>query len=163
MGTIERKLEQMGVKLLVAAAGANYVLAKRVGNLVYSAGQGPVEEWVAGEGPFPIPKLGYVGKVGADLSEEEGYQAARLCAINCLAALKTVITSLDEVEEIVNVRGYVNCTQDFIRQPAVMNGASDFLIEVFGEKGKHSRTAIGTWSMPFNIPVEVELVARVKD
>jgi len=162
MGMIENKLAGLRIELPAVAAGANYVLAKKVGNLVYTAGQGPVEEWIPGKEGFPTAKLGYTGQVGTDLTEAEGYKAARLCALNCLAAIKTVVKSLDEVEELVNVHAYVNSSKDFTKQPAVANGASDLLIEIFGDKGKHSRTAIGTWCLPLNIPVEVEMIVRVK-
>jgi enamine deaminase RidA (YjgF/YER057c/UK114 family) len=94
---------------------------------------------------------------------EEGYEAARICAINCLAAVKDLVGTLDKVEEIVQVRGFVNCTSDFGEQPEVINGASELLENIFGEKGKHARCALGTSSLPRNITVEVEMIIRIRE
>lgn len=131
---------------------AEYIPAKKVGDLVYVSGQGPIKD-----GEFL-----YIGKVGGRVSLEEGYQCARQCCLNALAALKSVVGSLDEVEEIVKVRGFVNSRDDFLKQPAVINGASELLVKIFGEKGRHARAALGTSVLPDDIPVELEMIVRVK-
>ena len=132
------------------AAGA-YVPAVKSGNLVLCSGQGPSKD-----GSFA-----YLGKVGNDLSLEEGYQAARIAALNCLAAICSVIGSLNNIKRVVQVKGYVNSAPDFYDQPKVVNGASELLLEIFGEVGKHARCALGTSNLPMNIPVEVEMVVEV--
>ena len=119
--------------------------------------------FIAGQGPTENGEIKFRGQVGKDLSEEEGYKAARLCALNCLACVTTVVKSLDEVIGIVNAHVFVNCSQDFTNQPEVANGASDVLVEIFGEEGCPTRSAIGTWCLPRNIPVEVEMVVTVKE
>lgn len=154
MGEIESKLEDLGLDLPEAPLPvAEYVPAKKVGNLVYGSGQGPIKN-----GEFL-----HVGKIGTDVSLEEGYEAAKICALNCLAAIKSVIGSLDKIEEIVKVRGFVNSSDDFFDQPKVINGASELLVEIFGENGKHARSALGTSVLPGNIPVELEMVVKVKE
>lgn len=151
MGRIDSRLQEIGVKLPeVRPPVANYVPAVRVGNLVYTAGQ------VSGSGGTEIK-----GKLGAALSVEQGREAARLCALNALAALLTVLDSLDQVQRVVRVGGFVNSAAGFEQQPAVMNGASDLLVEVFGEAGKHARTAVGVNELPLGYAVEVELVVEV--
>ena len=151
---IEQKLEDMGVTLYdLPAPSANFVRAVQTGNLVFLAGHGPV-----------TPEGNYVtGKLGQDLTIEEGQQAARFTAITLLSALKGEIGDLDKVTRIVKVHGMVNGTTDFIEQPQVMNGFSDFIVEVFGEKGKHARAAVGMGSLPNNIAVEIEMVVEVED
>ena len=104
----------------------------------------------------------YVGKIGGEVSLKEGYESAKICAINCLAAIKSVIGSLDKIDEIIKVKGYVNSTSDFYRQPEVVNGASELIVKIFGEKGKHARSALGTSVLPGNIPVELEMIVKVK-
>jgi enamine deaminase RidA (YjgF/YER057c/UK114 family) len=121
------------------------------GNLVFLAGYGPFRP----DGTF------ITGKVGRDLSIEEGYEAARVTIIGSLAALQTEIGDLDRVTRIVKLFGMVNCTEDFDRQPQVINGASDLLVEVFGEKGRHARSAVGMQMLPFNIAVEIEMVVEI--
>lgn len=150
---IEQKLQDMGVELYdLPAPAANFVRAVRTGNLVFLAGHGPV-----------TPEGGYItGKLGQDLTIEEGQQAARYTAITLLSALKEEIGDLDNVTRIVKVHGMVNGTTDFIEQPQVMNGFSDFIVEVFGEKGKHARAAVGMGSLPNNIAVEIEMVVEVE-
>ena len=129
MSRIEERLGEVGVTLpKLPTPLANYVPAKRAGNLVFTAGQVSAVEGRA-----------YKGKLGATLGIEDGYAATRACVINCLAALKSVIGSLDHLQQIVAVHSLVNSTQDFDGQAIVMNGASDFLVEVFGEAGKHIR------------------------
>lgn len=131
---------------------ANYVTIKRIGNLVYTSGQDARKNG----------KLMYQGKLGKDLSIEEGYQSARNTILNCLAILKSELGSLDRIEQFVKLTGYVNSTADFIDQPQVINGASDLLVKIFGKRGQHVRSAISTNSLPFGISVEIELIAKVK-
>lgn len=152
MGRIDDRLRELGLSLPTAPAPmANYVPARRVGNLVYTAGQ------VA-----RAAERSYVGEVGSDLSLEEGQAAARVCALNCLAALLTVIDSLDQVKQLVRVGGFVNAATGFHDVPLVVNGASDLFVELFGDAGRHARTAVGVAELPANFAVEVELVAEVE-
>jgi enamine deaminase RidA (YjgF/YER057c/UK114 family) len=129
---------------------ANYVPARRVGNLVYTAGQ--VSGTADGE---------YKGKLGAELSVEQGRMAAQTSALNCLAALLTVIDSLDSVKQLVRVGAFVNSAPGFSEQPAVANGASDLFVEVFGDAGRHARTAVGVNELPAGYAVEIELIVEV--
>jgi enamine deaminase RidA (YjgF/YER057c/UK114 family) len=129
---------------------ANYVPARRIGNLVYTAGQ------VSGTAERDVK-----GKLGAELSLEQGREAARLCALNCLAAVLTTVGSLDSVKQLVRVGVFVNSAAGFNQQPAVANGASDVLVEIFGDAGRHARTAVGVNQLPADYAVEVELVAEV--
>ena len=149
---VEDKLKSLGIELKPAGTPmANYVNAVRVDNLIFLAGKGPRK-----------PEGGNVtGKVGKDLTVEEGYQAARLAAIAQLGVLKTELGTLDKVKRVVKVRGMVNCTEGFMRQPSVINGFSDLMVEVFGEQGKHARAAVGHGSLPGNMAVEVEMVVEV--
>jgi enamine deaminase RidA (YjgF/YER057c/UK114 family) len=149
---VEARLKKLGIVLPPAPAPmANYVRAVRVGNLLFTSGAGP----------FRDGKLAYVGKVGRDLTVEEGQQAARLVGINLLAAIKATLGSLDRVKRVVKVLGMVNATDDFVDHPKVMNGCSDLLVEVFGEAGRHARSAVGMASLPLGIAVEIELVVQV--
>ncbi len=151
---IDQKLIELGIKLpKVPEPLANYVNAVRVDNTVYLSGKGPRKA----DGTF------ITGKVGQDLTIEEAQQAARLTGINQLAALKKFIGSLDKVKRIVKVLGMVNCTSDFTQQPTVINGFSDLMVEVFGEKGRHARSAVGMGSLPANIPVEIEMIVEIED
>lgn len=150
---IEQELEKLGFALPVPKPLAAYIPAVRSGDLVFTAGQGPT---VDGK-----PK--FIGKLGRELTEEQGYQAAQICAVNCLACVKSVIGDLDKVEQIVKVLGFVASAEGFTRQPWVINGASEMLIKLFGDRGKHARSAIGTNQLPNGIPVEVEIVVRVRD
>ena len=153
MGFYEQRLKEIGITLPeVPKPAAAYIPAKKVGNLVFCSGQGPSVEG----------KLIHTGKVGAEKTVEEGYEAAKICALNCLAAVKDLVGSLDEIEEIVQVRGFVNSAPDFGKQPEVINGASELLEKIFGEKGKHARCALGTSNLPRNITVELEMVVKVK-
>jgi len=152
MDAIEARLQELGLKLpSVPVPVAEYVPAKRVGDFVYVSGQGPILEG------RPV----YVGRVGAELSLEDGYKAAQICALNCLAAVKAVVGSLDRVAEVVQVRGFVSSAPDFFDQPKVLNGASELLVRLFGDRGRHARAALGTSVLPGNIPVEMEMVVRV--
>ncbi|MCP9770202.1 RidA family protein [Lacihabitans sp. LS3-19] len=150
---VEQKLEKMGIVLpQVSAPIATYVNAVRTGNLIYLSGKGPTKP----DGKF------ITGKVGADLTIEEGKAAARITGLNLLAALKAEIGDLDKVKRIVKVLGMVNCPADFTQQPQVINGFSDLMVEVFGEKGKHARSAVGMGSLPSNIAVEIEMIVEVE-
>jgi len=133
-------------------AGA-YIPARKVGNLVFCSGQGPMKE-----GEFT-----YIGKVGSDLTVEEGYEAARICALNCLAEIRSEVGSLGKIDKIVKLRGFVSSADEFGKQPEVINGASELLQEIFGESGKHARSALGTSELPRNIPVELEMVASIQE
>jgi enamine deaminase RidA (YjgF/YER057c/UK114 family) len=150
---IEQELARMGFALPTPKPLAAYVPAVRTGNLVFTAGQGPT---VDGQPRF-------TGKLGRELTEEQGYQAAQLCVVNCLACLKSVIGDLDRVEQVVKLLGFVASVDGFTRQPWVVNGASELLIKLFGDRGRHARSAIGTNQLPLDIPVEIELVVRVRD
>ena len=153
MGMIEKRLEELGLTLPECPTPvASYVIAAQTGSLVYASGQTPIENGV----------LRYAGKVGKDLSVEDAYEAAKICALRLIAELKSHVGDLDRVERIVKVNGYVNSEGDFGMQPKVMNGASDLLVAVFGEKGKHARAAIGVSTLPDNAAVEVELIAEVR-
>jgi enamine deaminase RidA (YjgF/YER057c/UK114 family) len=148
----ESRLEALGIELPLAPRPlASYVPAVRSGNLVFLAGQGPVADG----------KLVATGKVGADLTEEEAYKAARITILNSLAVLRAEIGTLDCVRRIVKLTGWVNSAPGFTRQPWVINGASDLLVEIFGDAGCHARSAVGANELPLNIPVEIELVVEI--
>ncbi|HHW17971.1 MAG TPA: RidA family protein [Firmicutes bacterium] len=150
----EQRLRDLGIELPpVAKPVAAYVPAVKVGRWVY----------ISGQLSFRDGKLEKTGKVGKDLTLEEAYREARQCAINCLAALKSIAGDLDKVEKIVKVTGYVASAPGFNDQPKVINGASELLGEVFGEAGKHARAAVGVAELPLNAPCEVELVAFLKE
>ncbi len=151
---IDQKLAELGIELPKTPKPlANYVNAVRVDNTIYLSGKGPRKA----DGTF------ITGKVGQDMSIEEAQQAARLTGINQLAALKEFIGNLDKVKRIVKVLGMVNCTTDFTQQPTVINGFSDLMVEVFGEKGRHARSAVGMGSLPANIPVEIEMIVEIEE
>lgn len=149
----EARLKELGVELADSPAPvANYVNAVRTGNLVFLAGKGPDR-----------PEGGYVtGQVGTDLTVEEGYEAARLTGITQLSVLKAELGDLDRVKRIVKVLGMVNSAPGFGQQPEVINGFSDLMVEVFGERGKHARSAVGMASLPRNIAVEIEMIVEVE-
>lgn len=150
--TPEEKLKQSGITLPVPQKPiANYVNAVRVGNIIY----------LAGKGPNKPDGTNITGKVGKELNIQQGYDAARLTGINQLAVLKAELGSLNKVKRIIKVLGMVNCTEDFIDQPKVINGYSDLMVEIFGENGKHARSAVGMYMLPGNIPVEVEMIVEV--
>ncbi|WP_418884505.1 RidA family protein [Cognataquiflexum nitidum] len=145
---------ELGIVLPEASSPvANYVNAVRSGNLLFLAGKGPGLQ----DGTF------ITGKVGEDLTIEEGKAAARMVAINQLAVLKAELGDLNKVKRVVKVLGMVNCNSDFTQQPQVINGFSDLMVEVFGEKGKHARSAVGMNALPMNISVEVELIVEIED
>ena len=151
---VEQKLRQLGITLpLSPPPVANYVNAVRTGNLVFMAGKGPKKA----DGEY------ITGVVGEELTIEEGYAAARQAGIIQLAALKEEIGDLNKVKRIVKVLGMVNATSDFTNQPEVINGFSDLMVEVFGDRGKHARAAVGMASLPRNIAVEIEMIVEVED
>ena len=151
--SIQSKLTELGLTLPPAALPvAAYVPAVRTGNLVFTAGQLPL---VDGKIPF-------VGKVGSDVTPEQAKDMAQVCALNALAAI-SLVADIDQIERIVRVGGFVNGIPGFVAIPAVINGASELLIKLFGEvNGKHARTAIGVAELPLNAPVEVEMVVQLK-
>jgi enamine deaminase RidA (YjgF/YER057c/UK114 family) len=153
MSQAEEKLQQMGLKLPVPPSPAgSYVPAIRTGNLVFLSAAGP---------RVPDEPL-MVGKVGRDLTAEQAQEAARITALNLLANLKAIIGDLDKVSHIVKVFGMVNCTPEFTDHPKVINGCSDLLVELFGEKGRHARAAVGVASVPFGSPVSIDMVVEVE-
>ena len=149
----ETQIVKLGIELPeVGAPVANYVNAVTTsGNLVFLAGKGPRKA----DGTY------ITGKVGKDLTVEEGYEAARVTGLNQLAVLKAHLGSLNRVKRIVKVTGMVNCTPDFGNQPEVINGFSDLMVEVFGDKGKHARAAVGMGSLPRGIAVEIEMIVEI--
>lgn len=152
--SIEERLKELEIVLPEPPkAMANYVPLKRVGNFIYTSGQDCRRD---GNLPFE-------GKIGKDLTVEKGYQAARETMINCLSLIKSEVADLNNIKQFVKILGFVNSTNEFTQQPTVINGASDLLMEIFGEKGKHARSAISANSLPFNIPVEIEMIVEVKD
>lgn len=154
MAKVEEKIKELGLELPAAPSPmANYVTARRTGNLIFFSGAGPFQEG----------KPVVFGKVGAELSQEEGYQAARLTGLNLIAQLKKELGNLDRVKQFVKVQAFVASAPDFMAQPTVMNGVSDLFAEIFGEKGKHARTAVAVPQLPFNIPIEVEIIVEVTD
>lgn len=152
--TPEQNLQKLGIVFPKPSAPiANYVKYVRTGNLIYFSGTGPGK-----------PDGTYIkGKVGRDLSIEEGAEAARLTGINLLATLQNAIGDLGKVTRIVKVLGMVNCTENFTEQPKVINGFSDLMVAVFGEKGRHARSAVGMNALPMNIAVEIEMIVEVSD
>jgi enamine deaminase RidA (YjgF/YER057c/UK114 family) len=152
MHNIEQRLQEIGSPLPSAPTPlASYVPAVRTGNLVYSSGMVPFKDGV----------LQSRGRVGEKVTVEEAAVAARLCALNALAAIKTAISDLDAIACIVRLTGYVSSAADFTDQPAVINGASDFLVDVFGEKGQHSRAALGVYQLPLGSSVELDLIVEI--
>lgn len=150
----EERLNQMGLKLPeIPEPMANYVPAVKTGNLLFISGHGPQKD---------IGRLS-TGKVGSDLSIQEGYEAARNTALCLLSTIKNTIGDLDKVRRVVKLVGFVNCSEDFTDQPKVINGASDLFKEVFGEIGRHARAAVGMYQLPGGIPVEIEVIVEVDD
>jgi len=152
-GKIDKRLKELGIALPEPAAPvANYVATVKTGKLIFVSGQVPV---VAGE-------FKYVGKLGAGLSVEDGQAAARLCGINILAQLKLALDGdLDRVSRVVKLGGFVNSAPDFTQQPQVINGVSDLMVEVFGDKGRHARAAVSAGALPVGVAVEVDAVVEV--
>ncbi|WP_428977731.1 RidA family protein [Rhodoligotrophos defluvii] len=153
MGQIDAKLQQLGITLPEPAAPvANYVGYVITGNLVF----------VSGQVPFKNGKLDYIGKVGRELTLEQGAEAARWCAINILAQVKAACGgNLDRVKRCVKLGGFVNAVPEFTDHPKVINGASDLMVEVLGDKGRHARFALGAGSLPANTAVEIDAVFEI--
>ena len=151
MSSIESKIQELGYTLPEAPAPAgSYVNCVRSGNLLFLAGGIP-----------PLDDDTFLGKVPTDTSVETAQQAARLITLNRLAVVKAEIGDLDHIERIVNVGGFVNSEPDFYQHPAVINGCSDLLVEIFGDKGVHSRTAMGAAALPLNVSVEINMIVEV--
>lgn len=155
MSKIDARLEELGIELPDTPPPiANYVPAVRTGDLLYLSGLGPAAR---ADGSTLI------GKVGSDLTQEEGYEAARLTGINIISRIKGELGDLDRVKRVVKLLGMVNSDPKFNQQPAVVNGCSDLLVEVFGDKGRHARSAVGMASLPNDIPVEIEVIIEIED
>ena len=155
-GRIEGRLKELGIVLPVMPPPlASYVPTVQSGNLLFVSGQVPVKDG----------KREYVGKLGRDVDIDQGYQAARLCALNIVAQLKAALGELDRVVRVVKLTGFVNAMPDFTDQPKVINGASDLLVEIWGEAGRHARSAVGMQSLPGSaagsIPVEIEMIVEI--
>lgn len=151
---IESRLKELGISLPEPEKPLGvYVPSVKVGSLVFLSGTIPEIEG----------KLKYKGKIGKELTVEEGYDAARICAINALAALKSEIKDLDKVERVVRMIGYVNCIQSFTKQPKIVDGASEVFSKIFGENGVGARLAIGVGSLPEDSPVEIEIIFKLKE
>lgn len=149
----DKQIEQLGIELIPATKPiANYVKAVRTGNLLY----------LSGHGPSKADGTTITGKVGKDLSIEQGYAAARQTAISILSTMKAELGSLNKVKRVVKVLGMVNCSPDFVDQPKVINGCSDLLVAVFGEQGKHARSAVGMNALPGNMTVEIEIIVEIE-
>jgi enamine deaminase RidA (YjgF/YER057c/UK114 family) len=150
--SVEERLEQLGLKLAAPAPPiANYVGAVTSGKLVF----------VSGHGPYRDGHYQRIGKVDSEVSVEQAYDAARITIVNALASLKAEIGSLDRVTRIVKLLGMVNSDPGFKRQPEVINGASDLLVEIFGERGRHARSAVGLGALPMGISVEIEMIVEI--
>jgi enamine deaminase RidA (YjgF/YER057c/UK114 family) len=152
--SVDEKLKELGIELITPTNPvANYAKAVRTGNLVYLSGHGPTK----------ADGKDITGKVGKDLTAEQGIEAAKRTAISLLSTLKMELGGdLSRVKRIVKVNGWVNCTDTFKDQPKVMNGCSDLLVAVFGAKGKHARTSLGTNALPSNIAIEIEMIVEVE-
>jgi enamine deaminase RidA (YjgF/YER057c/UK114 family) len=152
---IEQRLDSLGITLKVPKLpkGINIALAVKTGNLIYLSGNGPIK----------ADGSRITGKVGTDLTVDQGYEAAKLVAIRHLSILKKELGNLNKVVRIVKVLGMVNADSSFTQQPAVINGYTDLMVEVFGERGRHARSAVGMASLPFNLACEVEAIVQVQE
>ncbi len=151
---VEAKLEKLGLTLPeVRTPAFNYIPTRRSGNTLY----------VAGHGPFKEGKLAYRGKVGRELTVEQGADAARITMLNCLASIRAAIGDLDKVNQVLRVFGMVASEEGFGQQPLVINGASDLLVELYGDRGRHARAAVGLFMLPGGMPVEIEMIVEVAD
>ncbi|MBS1505258.1 MAG: RidA family protein [Bacteroidetes bacterium] len=150
----DKKLKDLGIELYAPTKPmGNYVKVVRTGNLLFFAGHGPTR----------ADNSNITGKVGKDLTLEQGYDAAKQTGIALLSTLKAEIGDLNKVKRIVKVLGMVNCTDTFTDQPKVINGFSDLMVSIFGEKGKHARSAVGMYMLPSNIAVEIEMIVEIED
>ena len=151
---IEAKLAELGIDLPEAPAPvAAYQPWMRAGNLIFTSGQLP----------FRNGEISYAGKLGAELSNEDGYQAARQAALNAIAHIKSSTGDLDKVKTIIRIEGYVHCAEGFRDHPQVLNGASDLIAEIFGDRGIHTRLALGINEMPLNAAVQLAMIVEVAD
>ena len=150
----EENIKQLGIEIPdMPTPLANYVPFKLSDNIVYISGQGPVKN---GE-------LAYKGKVGDDITLEDGIKAAELCCINIIAALKKSINGdWNRLDNFLKLGGFVNCNNNFYEQPKIINGASDLLVSIFGEQGRHARFAVGSNALPMNISVEIDAIIKIK-
>ena len=152
---VERKLAEMGLEVADPNPSiGNFVPAVRAGNIVFVSGNLP---------RLPDGSMAATGKLGREVSVDEGYAAARQCAVNCLSAAKSIIGDLDKVQRVCKLLVLVNSDPEFDQQPAVGNGASDLLVELYGESGRHARSAVGMAALPRQAPVEVEMILEVAD
>ena len=156
MPEVEKKLNEMGYELTEPRRSAvgNFVPAVRTGNLVYTAGTGP---------GLPDGSLLHVGKLGGEITIEQGYDCARQTMLNLLSNLKGEIGDLDKVKRVVKLLCMVNATPEFTDTPRVANGASDLLVSIFGERGQHARSAVGMSTLPGNMPIEIEMIVEVEE
>ena len=154
MHLFDENIKNLGLNIPdLPKALANYVPFKIIGKTIYISGQAPVHN---GE-------LIYKGKVGSDISIEEGIEAAKLCVINIIAALKTGLEGdWDKLDNFVKLTGFVNCQENFTDQPKIINGASDMLVEIFGDQGRHARVAVGSNALPLGIAVEIDAIVQLK-
>ena len=154
MNEIEKNLENLGITLDAGPEPmANYVSVQKAGDIWF----------FSGAGPFENGKPAVFGRLGENMTTEEGYDAARLAGINLLAILKRELGGdWNRLEQIIKIQGFVNSASDYFEQPAVINGVSDLLVEVWGDRGRHARTAVGANVLPFRIPLEVEMIIKVK-
>ena len=154
MHLFDKNIKNLGLNIPnLPKALANYVPYKIIGKTIYISGQAPVQN---GE-------LIYKGKVGSDISIEEGIEAAKLCVINIIAALKTGLEGdWDKLDSFVKLTGFVNCQDNFTDQPKIINGASDMLVEIFGDQGRHARVAVGSNALPLGIAVEIDAIVQLK-
>ena len=150
---INEKLAELGIIIPDAPTPlATYVPGQIVGNLLYTSGQVALQQGA----------IAYKGKVGGNLSEEEGIAAARICAINCLAVAKKLLGDLEKIERIVKLTVFVNCVDGYANEPKIANGASELLVQLFGDNGKHTRSAVGVSGLPLDSAVEIEMIALLK-
>jgi len=154
MHVFEKNIKDLGLIISEPpAAIANYVPFKVIDNLVYVSGQAPIQNG----------KIIYTGKVGDDVSEEDGILAAEICCLNIIASLrKSINGDWDRLENFIKLGGFVNCKDGYTNQPKIINGASDLLVNIFGEQGKHTRFAVGSNSLPMNIAVEIDAIIKIK-
>ena len=154
MHVFEKNIKDLGLIISEPpAAVANYVPFKVIDNLVYVSGQAPIQNG----------KIIYTGKVGDNVSEEDGILAAEICCLNIIAALrKSINGDWDRLENFVKLGGFVNCKDGYTNQPKIINGASDLLVNIFGEQGKHTRFAVGSNSLPMNIAVEIDAIIKIR-
>ncbi len=155
--TPEEKISLLNLKIPKGKSSAlgSYIPITKVENLIFISGQIPINI------ESPNDEMKYKGKVGKDISIEEAQEAGKICCLNALFHLKNLIGELDKIKKIIKITGYVNSDENFIEHPKVINGASDLLIKIFGEKGKHTRVAIGVNSLPLGSPVEIDFIIQI--